>query len=152
MSEGRARSVVVVSGGLGQPSSTRLLADRITAATERHLRDAGFEPAAEIVELRDHAHDLTNHLLTGFPSPTLQAATDAVLAADGLIAVTSSGALLGFELPAVRLVRERIDTEEVTCLGRGEGAAATHVARVGRRAALGRQRPGGLGVLAIRRC
>ena len=88
MSEGRARSVVVVSGGLGQPSSTRLLADRITAATERHLRDAGFEPATEIVELRDHAHDLTNHLLTGSPSPTLQAATDAVLAADGLIAVT----------------------------------------------------------------
>ncbi len=42
---------------------------------------------------------------------------------DDLISVTSSGALLGFELPAVRLVRERIDTEEVTCLGRGEGAA-----------------------------
>ena len=35
------RSVVVVSGGLAQPSSTRLLADRITAATERHLREAG---------------------------------------------------------------------------------------------------------------
>ena len=30
----------------------------------------------------------TNHLLTGFPSPTLQAAIDAVLGADGLIAVT----------------------------------------------------------------
>jgi FMN reductase len=40
------------------------------------------------VELRDHAQDLTNHLLTGFPSPKLQAAIDAVLAADGLIAVS----------------------------------------------------------------
>jgi hypothetical protein len=39
---------------------------------------------------------------------------------DGLIALTSSGVLLRFELPAVRLVRERID-DEVTCIGKGEG-------------------------------
>jgi FMN reductase len=79
---------VVVSAGLGQPSSTRLLADRLAAAVERHLRDAGIEPAVEVVELRDHAQDLTNHLLTGFPSPRLQAAIDAVAGADGLIAVS----------------------------------------------------------------
>jgi hypothetical protein len=47
---------------------------------------------------------------------------DSVRVGDGLIAVTSSGALLQFELPAVRLVRERID-DEVTCIGRGEGGA-----------------------------
>ena len=40
---------------------------------------------------------------------------------DGLIALTSSGILLRFEMPAVRLIRERIGAEEVTCLGRGEG-------------------------------
>jgi FMN reductase len=79
---------VVVSAGLGQPSSTRLLADRLTAAVERHLRDAGVEPAVQVVELRDHAQDLTNHLLTGFPSPRLQAAIDALVGADGLIAVS----------------------------------------------------------------
>ena len=84
----RARSVEVVSAGLGQPSSTRLLADRLTAAVDRHLRDAGVDATIEVVELRDHAQDLTNHLLTGFPSPKLQAAIDAVLAADGLIAVS----------------------------------------------------------------
>ena len=83
-----SRSLVIVSAGLGQPSSTRLLADRLTAAVERHLRDAGIEPAIQVVELRDHAQDLTNHLLTGFPSPKLQAAIDAVLGADGLIAVS----------------------------------------------------------------
>jgi FMN reductase len=83
-----ARSIVVVSAGLGQPSSTRLLADRLAAATERHLRDAGIDPHIEVVELRDHAQDLTNHLLTGFPSPKLQGAIDAVLGADGLIAVS----------------------------------------------------------------
>ncbi|MEO5941236.1 MAG: FMN reductase [Candidatus Limnocylindrales bacterium] len=81
-------SIVVVSAGLGQPSSTRLLADRLVAATERHVRDAGGDPRIEVVELRDHAQDLANHLLTGFPSPTLQATIDAVLGADGLIAVS----------------------------------------------------------------
>jgi FMN reductase len=42
----------------------------------------------EVVELRDHAIDLAHHTLAGFPTPPLQAAFDAVLAADGIIAVT----------------------------------------------------------------
>jgi len=79
------RSLVAVSAGLQVPSSTRLLADRLVAATERHLRDAGIEPVARVIELRDHAQDLSNHLVTGFPSPTLQTAIDAVTGADGLI-------------------------------------------------------------------
>jgi FMN reductase len=88
MSTGTTRSLVSVTAGLSQPSSTRLLADRLSAATERHLRDAGLQPTVQVVELRDHAQDLANHLLTGFPSPKLQAAIDVVLAADGLIAVS----------------------------------------------------------------
>lgn len=83
-----SRSVVVVSAGLGQPSSTRLLGDRLAAATDRHLREAGDDARIEVVELREHGQDLVNHLLTGFPSPTLQAAIDAVTGSDGLIAVT----------------------------------------------------------------
>jgi FMN reductase len=83
-----ARSLVVVSAGLSQPSTTRLLADRLSAAVDRHLRDGGVEANVEVIELREHAQDLTNNLLTGFPSPPLQAALDAVLGADGLIAVT----------------------------------------------------------------
>jgi len=55
------------------------------AATERHLRDAGIEPATTVIELRDHAQDLSNNLLTGFASPTLQAAIDQVTGGDGLI-------------------------------------------------------------------
>jgi FMN reductase len=88
VNESTARSLVVVSAGLSQPSTTRLLADRLAAAVDRHLRDAGMEPHLRVIELREHAQDLTNNLLTGFPSPGLQAAIDAVLAADGLIAVT----------------------------------------------------------------
>jgi FMN reductase len=82
------RSIVVVSAGMSQPSTTRLLADRLSAAVDRHLRDAGAEPTVELIELREHAQDLTNNLLTGFPSPRLQATIDMVLSADGLIAVS----------------------------------------------------------------
>jgi FMN reductase len=82
------RSLVVISAGLSQPSTTRLLADRLSAAVDRHLRDAGAEPTVDVIELREHALDLTNNLLTGFPSPRLQATIDAVLSADGLIAVS----------------------------------------------------------------
>jgi FMN reductase len=88
MSTAATRSLVVVSAGLSQPSSTRLLADRLSAAVDRHLREAGFEPQIEVIELRDQAKDLVNNLLAGFPSPGLQAALEAVLQADGLIAVT----------------------------------------------------------------
>ena len=82
------RRLVVVSAGLSQPSATRLLADRLADGTARRLRETGVAPDVEVIELREHAQDLTNHLLTGFPSPRLKTATDAVLSADGLIAVS----------------------------------------------------------------
>jgi FMN reductase len=82
------RTLAVVTAGLSQPSSTRLLADRLTEATERALQGRGITPYVEIVELRDHAHALVDSLLTGFPSPELGSAIETVKAADGLIAVT----------------------------------------------------------------
>lgn len=77
--------VLVVSAGLSQPSSTRLLADRLAAATRTALA-GGVE--IETVELRDHAHDITDHLLTGFANRRLQPVLDRVDAADGMILVT----------------------------------------------------------------
>ena len=88
MSEPGAVSLVVVTAGLSQPSATRLLADRLATATQGHLRSGGAPPEVEVIELRDHAQDLTNNLLTGFPSPRLQAAISAVTAADGVIAIS----------------------------------------------------------------
>jgi FMN reductase len=79
--------LVVVSAGLSVPSSTRLLADRLAAATVRHTGpDADVD--VQVVELRDLATDIANHMVTGFPASRLAAALDAVAAADGLIAVT----------------------------------------------------------------
>lgn len=82
------RRLAVVSAGLGVPSSTRLLADRLVAATTAALAEHGVHGEVEVVELREHAHALVDHLLTGFPSAQLRAALDTVTRADGLIAVT----------------------------------------------------------------
>jgi len=77
------RSLAVVSAGLSQPSSSRLLADRLAAAV-----GAALPVETTLIEVRDHAHEVVNNLLTGFPPPALAESIDAVLAADGLIAVT----------------------------------------------------------------
>ncbi|GAA3470831.1 FMN reductase [Nonomuraea roseola] len=76
--------LAVVSAGLSLPSSTRLLADRLTSA----LVDRAPEVEVEIIELRDLAVDIANNLVTGFPATRLRAAIDAVTSADGLIAVS----------------------------------------------------------------
>ncbi len=83
-----AKKLVVVSAGLGQPSSTRLLADRLTTSVVDRLRENGSEVEVTVIELRELAHDVTNNLLTGFASPKLQDALDALAEADGLIAVS----------------------------------------------------------------
>ncbi|SCL25434.1 FMN reductase [Micromonospora rhizosphaerae] len=82
------RTLAVVSAGLSQPSSTRLLADQLAAATRDELVRRGADVEIRTVELREYAHDVVNHLLTGFPSPALREALDTVAGADGLIAVT----------------------------------------------------------------
>ena len=77
------KRLVVVSAGLSDPSSTRLLADRLAAATAR-LTPVGIR----VVELRELAVEVAKHLVSGFPSAGLREVQEAVAAADGLIAVT----------------------------------------------------------------
>ncbi|MCF6743799.1 NADPH-dependent FMN reductase [Blastococcus sp. KM273128] len=82
------RTLAVVSAGLSTPSSTRLLADRLTGATVAALRERGVAATVEVVELRQHARDLADNLTTGFANQALRGAVDTVVGADGLIAVT----------------------------------------------------------------
>ncbi|MCI2958952.1 FMN reductase [Agromyces atrinae] len=82
------KRIAVVSAGLSQPSSTRLLADRLADATVAELQTQGVDAEVTTIELRDLAHDITNNLLTGFPAPALASALETVTGADGLIAVT----------------------------------------------------------------
>jgi FMN reductase len=84
----KQRTLAVVSAGLSEPSSTRLLADQLSAAAVAAAGDQGIVLDTKVIELRDLAHDITNHLLTGFPPAALKDALDAVAAADALIAVT----------------------------------------------------------------
>jgi FMN reductase len=78
--------IVVVSAGVGVPSATRLLADRLSQAVSGALGDHDVELTQ--VELRPLAHPLADRVLTGFADEALQAALDAVSAADGVVVVT----------------------------------------------------------------
>jgi FMN reductase len=82
------RTLAVVTAGLTQPSSTRLLADRLAAATEAELSRLDIGYRTHIIELREHGRDVMNNLLTGFPSTRLREVGEIVGGADGLIAVT----------------------------------------------------------------
>ena len=82
------RTIAVLSAGLSQPSSTRLLADRLAAAVERRLEQEGHDVVVETFELREHAHAITDHLLTGFPSEALGLVLDSVRGADAVIVVS----------------------------------------------------------------
>ncbi|WP_330239677.1 FMN reductase [Streptomyces sp. NBC_00525] len=81
--------IVAVSAGLSNPSSTRLLTDRLAAATRERLETEQDRPVdVRVIELRDLAADIAGHLVSGFPPPALEDALAAVTGADGLIAVT----------------------------------------------------------------
>jgi FMN reductase len=82
------RTIAVLTAGLSVPSSTRLLADRLGAATTAALARRGDSATVEVIELREHARDLADHLVTGFPNKALRAAIETVTGADAVIAVT----------------------------------------------------------------
>jgi FMN reductase len=83
-----ARRIAVISAGLSNPSSTRMLADRLAANTVKELAALDIDASIDVIELRDYAHDITNNLLTGFAPPALESAINTVVSADALIAVT----------------------------------------------------------------
>lgn len=82
------RTIMALSGGLGKPSSTRMLTDRLAEATTSALQDRGVKAEVEVVELRDHAHDIVNTMLSGFATGELEGVLGRLAAADGLIAVS----------------------------------------------------------------
>jgi FMN reductase len=81
----RPATVAVVSAGLSQPSSSRLLAERLAAAVASASPEIRVLP---VTEVRDHSHDVVNNLLTGFAPQPLAEVLRTIAAADGLVAVT----------------------------------------------------------------
>ncbi|CEA09784.1 FMN reductase (NADPH) [Arthrobacter saudimassiliensis] len=88
---GTAR-IAVVTAGLGTPSSSRMLADLLSAEAARQLTDTGTAGGraleVETFELRDFAVDIANAMVSGFAPPRLEEAIQSVVRADALIAVT----------------------------------------------------------------
>lgn len=82
------KQLAVVSAGLGVPSSSRLLADRLAQATIAELHESGVGAELANVELRDHAMEITRNLIQGFASPGLEEVIETVTSADGAIFVT----------------------------------------------------------------
>lgn len=76
--------VVAIAAGLSDPSTSRLLADRITDELRRQLPDV----SVETVELRPLAREITDAALSGFAAPRLQDVIDQVAAADALVIVS----------------------------------------------------------------
>lgn len=78
--------LAVVTAGLGAPSSSRLLGDRLAAATNAALGE-GALPVLPI-ELRDLAVDLATAATTGLPAERVREAFRTIGTAAGVIVVT----------------------------------------------------------------
>lgn len=85
---GRERVIAVVSAGLRDPSSTRLLADRLGEQTVSALDARGVPARVATVDLRPIAAEMTTALLTGVQARPLADALRTVTHADGLVAVS----------------------------------------------------------------
>lgn len=82
------KNLVVVSAGVSDPSTTRILANRIAEAVDVQVSKRGEGLEIEYVELRELAVSLGTAMSTGLYDEKLRAALDTVSGADGLIAAT----------------------------------------------------------------
>ena len=83
-----ALSIAVLSAGVSDPSSTRLLADRIAQKTIDTLRAAGTPATVTMIHLGPIAVDIARSLVSGFPNEAVQEAVDRLAKADAIIAAT----------------------------------------------------------------
>lgn len=80
--------VAIVSAGTGDPSSTRLLADRAAARVEALMKARGDEVQVSVISLRELSNEISTAIVSQLVGPGLIAATEKLQAADGIIAST----------------------------------------------------------------
>ncbi|GLZ36002.1 FMN reductase [Lentzea sp. NBRC 105346] len=80
--------LVVVSAGTSTPSSTRLLADRVTQRLTALADRRGHEVTTTVVDLREIATEVTAALVSQLVGPKLRHAIEALAEADGIVAST----------------------------------------------------------------
>lgn len=81
-------TLVAVNAGLSEPSSTRMLVDRLTDDAASLVRSQGGDVDVQIIDLRDLAVDIGRSLATGFATGGAGDAIRSVQDADGLIVAT----------------------------------------------------------------
>ncbi|PWH06282.1 flavoprotein [Brachybacterium endophyticum] len=84
----RTYRILTLTAGLSTPSSTRMLADQLTSAACAAIARTGDEVTTSTIELHEHAHDLTDALVSHFPGERLRPVVEAIREADAVIAVT----------------------------------------------------------------
>jgi FMN reductase len=82
------RSLIIVSAGTSQPSTTRMLADRIAVASVERLRELEVTATIGAIEVAPLAVDVARASVTSVLSPELQAAIEQIAAADAVIAAS----------------------------------------------------------------
>ena len=82
------KHLVIVNAGAGDPSTTRMLADRLTAKTLAEAESRGIDMDARVIDLRPLAGDIMAALTTQLVSPKLERATELLRDADAIIAAT----------------------------------------------------------------
>ena len=80
--------LVVISAGTGDPSSTRLLADRTAERVTALAASHGNTVTVSAIELREISGDISTALVSQLVKPKLQQAITALAEADGIIAST----------------------------------------------------------------
>jgi FMN reductase len=80
--------LVAVSAGTGDPSSTRMLADRVAERAAALAARHGNTLTASVIELREIAAEITAAMASQLIGPGLRRAIDALGRADGIVAAT----------------------------------------------------------------
>jgi FMN reductase len=88
MKETEPFRLVVVSAGTGDPSSTRLLADRLADSVVAQASGRGGTVTLSVVEVRELSADISSALVSQLITPKLRQAITALGEADGIIAAT----------------------------------------------------------------
>jgi FMN reductase len=86
--EKQAFTVVVVTAGISDPSSTRMLADRAAQRVADLASRRASEVAVRVIDLRELATEITTAMVSQLVGPKLEKAIAALAEADGIVAVT----------------------------------------------------------------
>jgi FMN reductase len=78
--------LAVISAGASDPSSTRMLADRIAERAAALAAERGNAVSVGVIDLRDISADISSALVSQLVSPRLQEAVDLLGQADGIVA------------------------------------------------------------------